>query len=237
MERHSEFFSDIFDESEQYGPLTGRTGDEAPSIPHQADREAWDYHVERKHAETTVLTEAVAAQVRALESVLVDALAQPPFDFSRLRRSFEPVEFAPDPQLTAHTSMPDWDDYRPPSSTLDRLFPDGRRRALRKARARFEADLAEQKRRETDRRRRLRDARAEHDAAEHARAQEVARHNVYVDELEQRVRELDPHAVAEYFTRVAEAHPVPAHVAGAVDISYDPEAGGCSWRGCCRTST
>jgi len=221
MERHSEFFSDFFPESEHHGPLTGREDVDIPMIPRQADREAWDYHTERKYAEAAAMTDAVAERVRALDGLLVDALGHAPFDFSRLRRSFEPREFTPAPELMLHTALPKWADYRPPASTVDRLFPDGRRRALRKARARFEADLAERQAEQGLRRRRLRAARAEHDAAEHARAEEVARHNIEVDELEQRVRGLDPDAVSEYFTRVVAAQPVPAHVAGTADVSYE----------------
>ncbi|MBB3049954.1 restriction system protein [Prauserella isguenensis] len=221
MERRSESFSDSVPESE----ARRRTADDvhAPAIPRQADREAWDYHLERRRSEAAALTEAVTARVHTLETVLVDALNQPPFDFSRLRRSYQRREFTPEPQLTAHAAMPEWADYRPPPSTLDRLFPDGRRRALRRARARFEADTAERQVARQHRKRRLAAARAAHDAAEHERERGIAQHNIAVDELEHRVRALDPGSVADYFTRALTAQPVPAHLTGAVEIAYDAE--------------
>lgn len=224
MERHSDLFPDSFPKSRNPERLTERTSAEELPIPRQADREPWDHHVERKHADAAAMTEALTAGLRELDNVLVDALAQPPFGFSLLRTEYEPCEFVPSARLVTPAVMPHWDGYRPFPSALDRLFPEGMRRALRQARVRFDTDTAELREAEQHRQDLLAAARAEHDAVECARQDDITKHNTRIDELERQVRALDPEAVADYFARVLEAQPLPGQSTGDLDVSFSPDS-------------
>lgn len=175
---------------------------------------------EFQQAEVRRRTEALEAQVVALQGLLAEGCRAPAFRTSSLLRAEEVQPFSPGP-LAHPVPMPNPQQYQAQGG-----WTAGRRaHAQAEARARFERDWHAAQAAEAHRQQQLATYQREHQQRSDAYLGEIRRHNAAVQAMADGVRRRDPDSVVEYFSAALYASSAwPEGFPRQVTAAYDPAA-------------
>ncbi|MFJ8948981.1 restriction endonuclease [Streptomyces sp. NPDC102381] len=175
---------------------------------------------EFQQAEVRRRTEALEAQVVALQGLLVEGCRAPAFRTSSLLRAEEVQPFSPGP-LAHPLPMPNPQQYQAQGG-----WTAGRRaHAQAEARARFERDWHAAQAAEAQRQQQLATYQHEHQRRSDAHLGEIRQHNAAVQAMADGVRRRDPDSVVDYFSAALYASSAwPEGFPRQVTAAYDPAA-------------
>jgi len=166
------------------------------------------------------------SQVSELQTLLTSVLGAPPrLPFAALRRTVQVPAFSPG-DLDKPLPTPLWEDFEPPPPGVVSGLLRGKARqarALVDAQDAYQHAVADYERRESQRVRHLRKARAAYDQMLKDQQAEVADHNATVDELESNFLAGVPDAVEEYFTEVLALSRYPTAFPHQYQVAYRAE--------------
>lgn len=208
----------------------------------EAERARWAYerarmadekerarlYIEARIAEVAALNEQLAADVDALERLLLDTLDVDDFlDFESLKELIPRPIFEPGP-LGAPEPPPDPAAFQPsPLGTTQKLLPGAKQRYT----ARFEAGRREyesavhaHQEREAERRRRLAQAREQYQRAIAEIEDRLSRQHAEIEAFKTSFEAGEPDAVIQYFALVLERSDYPEGFPQCFRLAYVPES-------------
>jgi len=211
--------------------LAAREAERAQKAYEQAQRatekERARLHVESQLAAASARNEQIEHEVACLESLLEGVLeTDQSVHFEELKKAPQLPVFAPGP-LAVEEPAPEKQTYLPPApSFFARLLPGGKRRyqeKLRTARERFERDSAAHIERESVRKTRLAEARAEHDRRVAEIRGKVAEH-AEIDKFEKGYTSGLPDAIVDYCDLALRNGSLPESFPNTAKIAYMAES-------------
>lgn len=192
----------------------------------QDEKERKRLYVEDRKAEAADMTADLESRVAELDSVLTAGIrTRPLVSFKDLKHdpaypSFDAEGYdVPLPE-------PNWERFAPsPPSGLGKLFGGASRRERLETDAReaFAAERARHAQAEETRRRELTSREAAYERSKAARLTEVQAHNQGIDDFEEKVRDRDAEAVAEFCTLALDSSPYPEGFEHRTRIVYRPD--------------
>jgi restriction system protein len=191
------------------------------------ERERIQAEASARDQEATARTLAVEQRVEELEGLLRSSLRRDPrIKISSLRRrvTTPPLNLG---RLAEPLRNPVWADFEPePPRGLNRLFGGQQRHdaTVQAAQGEFTRAQEEHRRGESERQKKVIDARRSHERKIAVAEREVAEHNAGVDALAAGLRERDRHAVSEYMETVLHSSPYPDGFPTERRAGYVPES-------------
>lgn len=184
-------------------------------------------YVEARAAKVATANTNLRARLEELENLLAWTLAiDDHVDLERLKQRAEPKPFDPG-KLGVPLTPPDWRKFAPPSPTNIGKMLGGEARyqqELATAQKAFEQAQAKHAAAETQRQRRLAEARREYQQRRQLLESEVATHNAELDRFADAVSRGEPEAVVEYFGLVLGNSIYPADFPQQYRLAYLPQS-------------
>jgi restriction system protein len=209
----------------QYEREVERARKAADAAQKAADREARQRYLATRAAEADQRTHELDERVEQLRTVLTRGLSRSarvgPAQLHR-RATPPPLNLG---SLAYPVPAPDWAQFAPPPpSTLGRVFGGGTRyeQKLNEARSAFDAAQAQHAQAETERQRRVTEARSRHAARAAELQREVDDHNRAIDAVLARARARDQEAVEWCLNTVLAAVPLPSDFPRTAEVTYSP---------------
>lgn len=209
----------------QYEREVERARKAAEAAQKAADREAKQRYLANRAADAERRTRELDERVEQLRTVLTRGLSRTarigPAQLHR-RATTPPLDLG---SLAYPVPAPDWAQFAPPPpSTLGRVFGGGTRyeQKLNEARGAFDSAQAQHAHAETERQRRVTEARATHAARMAELQREVDGHNRSVDAVLARARARDQEAVGWCLNTVLAAVPLPSDFPRTTEVTYSP---------------
>jgi restriction system protein len=193
-----------------------------------AERDAKRLRIERRKLEAVARTRALEDDVERLERILLDGLQHESYlDPESLKEPLRLPTFDPGPHAEP-LPEPDSRSFLPPRpSALAQLLPGWDRRyekRLTAAQTRYDAALAEHRKRDTERQADLRSAQAKHERRVAAIKQRVAEQHATIDALKSGLAAGQPRAIRDYFQRVLAARPRLAGIPDQARAVFIPDS-------------
>lgn len=191
------------------------------------ERERAQAEVAARDEEAVTRTQAVEERVAQLETLLRGSLARRPrIDLASRRRRAEvpPLDLG---EVAAPERAPRWEEFAPePPRGLARMFGGQQRYEIAVADAEREFAQAqdEHRRRESQRQRKVVEARQAHEQRVAEAQRGTSAYNMHLDELAAGLREGDRHSVSEYMELVLRESPYPAGFPAERRAGYVPES-------------
>ena len=191
-----------------------------------AEKERKRLYAESRAAQVAAMNDDLEAAVKALESLLTDALtAAAPIRFSSLKKPASPPAWR-HAELERPLIAPDLASFMPPEPAgLSKVFGKGKHeQAVAEGRARYDQAVSQYRWHEDQRLRALAAARAEWQAAVDAANAEARRQHQEVDAFEADYRRGDLDAVVTYCSLALEASRYPDGFPQEFKLAYVPQS-------------
>lgn len=192
------------------------------------EKERRRLYLEAREIEVQAQNEQLGHEIEMLERLLTDAIAPDSWlDFESLKKPMTIAGFNPG-DLATEEPQPNSGSYAVPElSRMKALVPGARDKhagEVAAARAAFNRAVADHQAREQNRKRRLKQAKADYDEWAATVTDQIRRQHTEVDQFRAEFESGDPDAILSYFDLVLQASPYPDGFPRRFRLAYVPES-------------